>query len=94
MFCYRKIIYQEKKEDEEANLRIDCDMSSHPEGFFFNLRQKQESVSSFFFNFLLPSYTLYNIPQLYLSEGEANILKKKTPMASNQPTTLPSLGYI
>ena len=34
MFCYRKIIYQEKKKDEEENLRIDCDMSSHPEGFF------------------------------------------------------------
>lgn len=29
-----------------------------PREFFFNLRQKQESVSSFFY-FLLPSYTLY-----------------------------------
>ena len=77
MFYYRKILYQEKKEDEEGNLRIDCDKSSHPEGFFFSLRQKQESVSSFFFYFLLPSYTLYNIPQLYLSEGAANSLKKK-----------------
>lgn len=66
----------EKKEAEEGNLRIDYDKSSHPEGFFFSLRQKQESVSSFFFFFLLPSYTLYNIPQLYLSEGAANSLKK------------------
>lgn len=48
MFYYRKILYQEKKEDEEGNLRIDCDISSHSEGFFFSLRQKQESVSSFF----------------------------------------------
>lgn len=78
MFYYRKILYQEKKEDEEGNLRIDCDKSSHPEGFFFSLRQKQESVSSFFFYFLLPSYTLYYIPQLYLSEGAANSLKKNT----------------
>ena len=36
-----------------------------PRVFFSSLRQKQESVSSFFFNFLLPSYTLYNIPQLF-----------------------------
>ena len=50
-----------------------------PREFFFNLRQKQESVSSFFFfYFLLLSYTLYNIPQLYLSEGAANSLKKNT----------------
>ena len=48
MFYYRKILYQEKKEDEEENLRIDCDISSHPEVFFFSLRQKRESVSSFF----------------------------------------------
>ena len=37
MFYYRKILYQEKKEDEEGNLRIDCDISSHSEGFFFSV---------------------------------------------------------
>lgn len=38
MFYYRKILYQEKKEDEEENLRIDCDISSHPEVFFFQFK--------------------------------------------------------
>ena len=77
MFYYRKILYQEKKEDEEGNLRIDCDKSSHPEGFFFQFKTETGICFLFFFYFLLPSYTLYNIPQLYLSEGAANSLKKK-----------------
>ena len=47
-FITEKYYIRRKKVDEEGNLRIDCDISSHLEVFFFSLRQKRESVSSFF----------------------------------------------
>ena len=41
---------------------------------FFQFKTETGICFLFFFYFLLPSYTLYNIPQLYLSEGAANSL--------------------
>ena len=49
MFYYRKILYQEKKEDEEGNLRIDCNKSSHLEGFFFQFKTETGICFLFFF---------------------------------------------
>ena len=62
MFYYRKILYQEKKEDEEGNLRIDCDISTHSEGFFFQF--KTETGICFLFFFIVSCLNIFCIVSL------------------------------